>query len=151
MSVDLRELYQETILDHSKRPHNFRALEDANRSAQGHNPLCGDRATVYLRVEDERVTEAAFQGSGCSISTASASMMTDALKGRTLGEVRALFDRFHELVTADPSKAQEAAAELGKLAVFAGVHEFPMRVKCASLPWHTMKAALEGGRQASTE
>jgi len=151
VSVDLRELYQETILDHSKRPHNFRALEDANRSAQGHNPLCGDRATVYLRVEDERVTEAAFQGSGCSISTASASMMTDALKGRTLGEVRALFDRFHELVTADPSKAQEAAAELGKLAVFAGVHEFPMRVKCASLPWHTMKAALEGGRQASTE
>ena len=151
MSVDLRELYQETILDHSKRPHNFRALEDANRSAQGHNPLCGDRATVFLRVEDERVTEAAFQGSGCSISTASASMMTDALKGRTLGEVRALFDRFHELVTADPSKAQEAAAELGKLAVFAGVHEFPMRVKCASLPWHTMKAALEGGRQASTE
>lgn len=151
MSVDLRELYQETILDHSKRPHNFRALEDANRSAQGHNPLCGDRATVFLRVEDERVTEAAFQGSGCSISTASASMMTDALKGRTLAEVRALFDRFHELVTADPSKAQEAAAELGKLAVFAGVHEFPMRVKCASLPWHTMKAALEGGRQASTE
>ena len=149
--MDLRELYQEVILDHSKKPRNFRELPGANRSAEGHNPLCGDRATVFLRVEDERVTEAAFQGSGCSISTASASMMTDALKGRTLGEVRALFDRFHELVTADPSKAQEAAAELGKLAVFAGVHEFPMRVKCASLAWHTLKAALEGGRKASTE
>jgi nitrogen fixation NifU-like protein len=149
--MDLRELYQEVILDHSKRPRNFRALPDANRHAEGHNPLCGDRATVYLRVEDDVVREASFEGSGCSISTASASMMTDALKGKSLGEVRRLFESFHELVTADPSKAQTAAAELGKLGVFAGVHEFPMRVKCASLAWHTMKAALEGGSKASTE
>jgi len=148
---DLRELYQEVILDHSKRPRNFRALADANRSAEGHNPLCGDRATVYLRVEDDVVREASFEGSGCSISTASASMMTDALRGKTLGEVRHLFESFHELVTADPSKTQTAAAELGKLAAFAGVHEFPMRVKCASLAWHTMKAALEGGQKATTE
>jgi nitrogen fixation NifU-like protein len=148
---DLRELYQEVILDHSRKPRNFRALEAANRQAEGHNPLCGDRATVYLRVEDGVVRDASFQGSGCSISTASASMMTDALKGRPLAEVRALFERFHELVTADPSQAAQAAAELGKLAVFAGVHEFPMRVKCASLPWHTMKAALDGSGKASTE
>jgi len=148
---DLRELYQEVILDHSKRPRNFRALAGANRRAEGHNPLCGDRATVYLLVEGDVVRDVSFEGSGCSISTASASMMTDALKGKTLAEAKALFERFHELVTADPSKAAAASEELGKLAVFAGVHEFPMRVKCASLAWHTMKAALEGGSQASTE
>jgi nitrogen fixation NifU-like protein len=149
--MDLRELYQEVILDHSKKPRNFRELPGANRSAEGHNPLCGDRTTIYLRVEDDVVRDASFQGSGCSISTASASMMTDALKGRTLAEAKALFERFHELVTADPSQAAAASAELGKLAVFAGVHEFPMRVKCASLAWHTMNAALEGTRRASTE
>lgn len=148
---DLRELYQEVILDHSKRPRNLRALPEANRKAVGHNPLCGDRATVYLRVEGDVVKEVSFEGAGCSISTASASMMTDALKGRTVAEAEALFERFHELVTADPSRAAAASAELGKLAVFAGVHEFPMRVKCASLPWHTMKAALDGGGKASTE
>jgi nitrogen fixation NifU-like protein len=149
--MDLRELYQEVILDHSKRPRNFRALAGANRHAEGHNPLCGDRAAVYLLVEGDVVRDVSFEGSGCSISTASASMMTDALKGKTLAAAKALFERFHELVTADPSKAAAASAELGKLAVFAGVHEFPMRVKCASLAWHTMKAALEGGAQASTE
>jgi nitrogen fixation NifU-like protein len=149
--MDLRELYQEVILDHSRKPRNFRELPGANCSAEGHNPLCGDRTTIYLRVEDDVVRDASFQGSGCSISTASASMMTDALKGRTLAEAKALFERFHELVTADPSRAAAASAELGKLAVFAGVHEFPMRVKCASLAWHTMKAALEGTRRASTE
>ena len=148
---DLRELYQEVILDHSRKPRNFRELPGANRSADGHNPLCGDRATVYLLVEGDIVREATFKGSGCSISTASASMMTDALKGKTLAEAMALFERFHELVTADPSKVAAASAELGKLAVFAGVHEFPIRVKCASLAWHTMKAALEGGDRASTE
>jgi nitrogen fixation NifU-like protein len=148
---DLRELYQEVILDHSKKPRNFRVLAGANRSAEGHNPLCGDRASVYLLVEGDVVRDATFQGSGCSISTASASMMTDALKGKTVAEAKALFERFHELVTADPSKVATASAELGKLAVFAGVHEFPMRVKCASLAWHTMKAALEGGARASTE
>lgn len=149
--MDLRELYQEVILDHSKRPRNFHGMPGANRKAVGHNPLCGDRATVYLQVDGGVVKDASFEGAGCSISTASASMMTDALKGRTVAEVLRLFERFHELVTSDPSKAQEASAELGKLGVFAGVHEFPMRVKCASLAWHTMKAALEGGEKASTE
>jgi nitrogen fixation NifU-like protein len=149
--MDLRELYQEVILDHSKRPRNFHGMPGANRKAVGHNPLCGDRATVYLQLEGDVVKDASFEGAGCSISTASASMMTDALKGRTVAEVLRLFERFHELVTSDPSKAAEASAELGKLGVFAGVHEFPMRVKCASLAWHTMKAALEGGEKASTE
>jgi len=148
---DLRELYQEVILDHSKHPHNFREMAEANRRADGHNPLCGDRATVFLRVEGDVVRDVSFKGSGCSISTASASMMTDALRGKTVAEVEALFERFHDLVTADPSRAATASAELGKLGVFAGVHEFPVRVKCASLPWHTMKAALEGGEKATTE
>jgi nitrogen fixation NifU-like protein len=148
---ELRELYQELILDHSKRPRNFHPLKEANRKANGHNPLCGDRVTISLHVEGDVVREVSFEGSGCSISTASASMMTDALKGRTVAEAKALFERFHDLVTADPSKQATASAELGKLAVFAGVHEFPMRVKCASLAWHTMKAALEGGDRASTE
>jgi nitrogen fixation NifU-like protein len=148
---ELRELYQEVILDHSKRPRNFHGMKEANRKANGHNPLCGDRATVYLRVERDVVVDVSFEGSGCSISTAAASMMTDALKGKTVAEAKALFDLFHDLVTADPSRAAAASADLGKLAVFAGVHEFPMRVKCASLPWHTMKAALDGGDRASTE
>jgi nitrogen fixation NifU-like protein len=148
---ELRELYQEVILDHSKRPRNLHAMPEANRKANGHNPLCGDRVTVSLQVEGDVVRDVSFEGSGCSISTASASMMTDALKGKTVAEAKALFERFHELVTADPSRTATASAELGKLAVFAGVHEFPMRVKCASLAWHTMKAALEGGDRASTE
>jgi nitrogen fixation NifU-like protein len=148
---DLRELYQEVILDHSKRPRNRRAMESATHQAVGHNPLCGDRATVFLHVEGDVVTDVSFDGAGCSISTASASMMTDALRGRTVAEAKALFERFHELVTSDPSRAAEVAPELGKLAVFQGVHEFPMRVKCASLAWHTMKAALDGGGRASTE
>ncbi len=148
---ELRELYQEVILDHSRRPRNFREMQDATHHAVGHNPLCGDRATVYLRVEDGVVKDASFHGAGCSISTASASMMTDALRGRTLEQAMVLFERFHELVTADPSRAAAVAPELGKLAVFAGVHEFPVRVKCASLAWHTLKAALEGGALASTE
>ena len=150
MSEELRELYQEVILDHSKKPRNARPIEGA-RTAEGFNPLCGDRGTVFVALEDGRVRDAAFVGSGCSISTASASMMTDAVKGKTLAQTQHLFERFHELVTADPSKAAAAGAELGKLAVFAGVHEFPVRVKCASLAWHTMKAALEGGAKATTE
>jgi nitrogen fixation NifU-like protein len=148
---DLRELYQEVILDHSKKPRNFRELPGANRSAEGYNPLCGDKATVYLLVEDDVVRDVSFKGSGCSISTASASMMTDALKGKTVTEAKALFECFHELVTADPSKAAAISDKLGKLGAFAGVHEFPMRVKCASLAWHTMKAALEGSGRATTE
>jgi nitrogen fixation protein NifU and related proteins len=149
---DLRELYQEVILDHAKRPRNFRELPEANRKAEGYNPLCGDKATVFVRLEGDQVTDVSFKGAGCSISTASASLMTEALKGKTRAEVEALFDRFHRLVTSDPSKAAEnTAPELGKLAAFAGVCEFPVRVKCASLPWHTFKAALEGEPATSTE
>ena len=149
---ELRELYQEVILDHSKRPRNFREMPEASHRAEGYNPLCGDRATVYLRLEGDVIRDVSFKGAGCSISTASASMMTEALLGKTLGDVRALFDRFHHLVTSDPSRAaQNAAPELGKLAAFSGVSEFPIRVKCASLAWHTMKAALDGEAKTTTE
>ncbi len=152
MSSELRDLYQEVILDHSKRPRNFRALPEASHQAEGFNPLCGDKATVYLRVEGDVVKEATFKGAGCSISTASASMMTEALVGKSRTEAEALFQRFHELLTSDPTKAADnAAPELGKLAAFSGVCEFPVRVKCASLPWHTFRAALRGDGQAKTE
>lgn len=145
MNAELRELYQEVILDHSKRPRNFHELQGANRSADGFNPLCGDKATIYVRMEGDVVKDVSFTGKGCSISTASASMMTEALKGKTLQQAETLFERFHRLVTASPDKAHEnAAPELGKLAAFSGVCEFPVRVKCASLPWHTFKAALDG-------
>jgi nitrogen fixation NifU-like protein len=152
VSSELRELYQEVILDHSKRPRNFRALPEASHQAEGFNPLCGDKATIYLLVEDDIVKSVTFKGAGCSISTASASMMTEALVGKSRTEAEALFQRFHELLTSDPTKAaQNAAPELGKLAVFSGVCEFPVRVKCASLPWHTFRAALRGSGQAKTE
>jgi len=153
MSSELRELYQEVILDHTKHPRNKRAIEGTPNHAEGFNPLCGDQATVYLKLEGDRIADASFVGRGCSISTASASMMTEALKGKTRAEAEALFERFHALVTASPDKASEnAAPELGKLAVFAGVCEFPARVKCAALPWHTMKNALESRREtAQTE
>ena len=141
---DLRELYQTTILDHNKQPRNFRVPEGANRSAAGHNPLCGDRVTVHLRLEDGVVKDVGFQGNGCAISTASASLMTQAVKGRSVAEVRKLFDAFHELVTSDPQREFDAAA-VGKLAVLAGVREYPVRVKCATLAWHTLSAALAGG------
>jgi nitrogen fixation NifU-like protein len=152
---DLRELYQEVILDHAKKPRNFRAIADATARADGHNPLCGDKATVFLKLEGDRLTDLSFSGSGCSISTASASIMTDVLKGKTRAEAEALFTRFHDLVTGDPTqaarKAREEAQDLGKLAVFAGVSEFPARVKCASLAWHTLKAALSGQGATTTE
>jgi nitrogen fixation protein NifU and related proteins len=152
VTSDLRELYQEVILDHAKKPRNFRVLEDASGQADGWNPLCGDRATIYVRMDGDRLMDVSFKGAGCSISTASASMMTDALKGKTRAEAQELFDRFHALVTRDPQEAGESAApDLGKLAVFAGVCEFPARVKCASLAWHTLKAALAGEGKASTE
>jgi nitrogen fixation protein NifU and related proteins len=143
VSEELRELYQEVILDHSKKPRNARRIEGA-RTAEGFNPLCGDRGTVFVDVQEGVVKDAAFVGSGCSISTASASMMTESVKGKTAAEAEALFQRFHALITAAPDRAGEGAAELGKLAVFAGVSEFPMRVKCAALPWHTLRAALSG-------
>jgi len=138
---DLRDLYQEVILDHNRRPRNFGALAGANRKATGHNPLCGDRLTLYLRLDDERVVEVMFEGSGCAISKASASMMTDAVKGRTVAEVESLFRGFHEMVTTTTGTAGDRE-RLGKLAVFGGVAEFPSRVKCATLPWHTLQAAL---------
>ena len=141
---DLRDLYQEVILDHNKRPHNYGALAGATATADGHNPLCGDRVTVYVDVKDGVVKDAAFQGQGCAISTASASLMTESLKGRTVAEGQELFERMHALLTGEPEGAADAAAGLGKLAAFAGVSEFPMRVKCATLPWHTFVAALKG-------
>jgi nitrogen fixation NifU-like protein len=139
---ELRDLYQEVILDHSKNPRNRRKPRTPGRSADGHNPLCGDRITVYLTVEEGVVRDACFEGSGCAISTASASMMTEAVRGKPVDEVRALFDRFHELLTAAPD-AEVPEEGLGKLAVFSGVREFPVRVKCATLAWHTLNAGLD--------
>lgn len=137
---DLRDLYQEVILDHNRRPRNFGPLADANRTAEGHNPLCGDRVTVYARVEGGRIQDLSFQGSGCAISTASASLMTEALKGKTVAEARHLFEGFHDLVT---KGTEMDAASLGKLAALAGVREFPIRVKCATLAWHALQAAMD--------
>ncbi len=139
---DLRELYQEVILDHHRKPRNFRKLEDANKRAEGFNPLCGDKISLFLKVENGVVRDVGFVGSGCAISTASASMMTECLKGKTEAEVEVLFERFHDLVTGKISPKADSAA-LGKLAVFAGVREYPVRVKCATLCWHTLRAALE--------
>ena len=148
---DLRELYQSVILDHNKAPRNLRRPADANRAAEGRNPLCGDQLTVFLTVENGVVKDAAFQGSGCAISTASASLMTEGVKGRRIEEVEKMFDGFHRLLTSDP--ASPAPDEgLGKLAVFGGVREFPVRVKCATLAWHTLHAALhESAAPVTTE
>jgi nitrogen fixation NifU-like protein len=148
--TDLRELYQELILDHNRNPRNFRKIEQPQCHANGFNPLCGDRIAVYLELEDDRIRDIAFEGAGCAICTASASLMTQALKGKNRKEAEELFHRFHEMLTAaDPHPDAEA---LGKLAVFAGVREFPIRVKCATLPWHTFHAALKSeGETVSTE
>jgi nitrogen fixation NifU-like protein len=152
MSSELRELYQEVIIDHSKRPRNFGEPKDANRTAQGVNPLCGDKTTVFLKLDGDVVKEAGFVGSGCSISTASASMMTESIKGKTTAEADALFERFRELITRDPGGQRSGTTDLGKLAVFSGVGEFPARVKCAILAWHALKAALHGEQHpVSTE
>jgi nitrogen fixation protein NifU and related proteins len=146
---DLRDLYQQVILDHNRKPRNFRKVADANRTAEGYNPLCGDQITLYLTVEDGVVKDAAFQGSGCAISTAAASMMTASVIGKPEGEVEALFHRVHAMLT-EPNGG--GAAELGKLAVFAGVREFPSRIKCVTLAWHTLQAALSGAAEpVSTE
>jgi nitrogen fixation NifU-like protein len=147
---DLRDLYQEVIVDHSKRPRNFRKIEGAERTAVGHNPLCGDRLTLYLDVEDGIVRDAAFQGAGCAISTASASMMTESIKGKSVEEAERLFEQFQSMVTTPPDQPIDTS-ELGKLQVFGGVREFPARVKCASLAWHTVHAALHGDKETSTE
>jgi nitrogen fixation NifU-like protein len=150
LSSDLRELYQQVIVDHSKRPRNFRVLAEANRKVDGFNPLCGDKVTIYVKVEDGIVRDISFQGSGCAISTASASLLTEALKGKTLEDAEALFESFHDLVTGlEPSHEEP---ELGKLAAFSGVCDYPTRVKCATLAWHTLHAALNGeGEKVSTE
>lgn len=137
---DLRELYQAVILDHHKRPHNYRVIEPADAHAEGHNPLCGDKVTIYLKLDGDRVTDVSFQGQGCAISQASASMMTDALKGKSREEIDRLFRLFHDLITAPEPPSDEG---LGKLAVFSGVREFPLRAKCATLPWHTFKSAID--------
>ncbi len=147
---DLRELYQETILDHSRKPRNYHRLDPADRTAVGHNPLCGDQVTLYLRLDGERIADVGFEGQGCAISKASASMMTVAMKGKTTAEANVLFDRFHEMVTGRPGSSFDAQA-LGKLTVFAGVAEFPARVKCASLGWHTLRAALASKSSVSME
>jgi len=148
---DLRDLYQETILEHSKSPRNYRKLEAANRTAEGYNPLCGDHFTLYVEVQGDAIRDIGFQGSGCAISKASASMMTQSVKGRSKAEAQQLFRQFQELVTnqASPNGDKD---KLGKLTVFSGVSEFPVRVKCATLAWHTLQAALEGTQQpVSTE
>jgi nitrogen fixation NifU-like protein len=146
---DLRELYQQVILDHYKRPRNFQKLDCATCQAEGHNPLCGDQITVYLHMDGDRIQDISFQGAGCAISQSAASLMTTALKGKTKAEAESLFQKFHDMVTGEGNGADPM--ELGKLAVFCGVSEFPVRVKCASLPWHTMRAALAGAAKASTE
>jgi nitrogen fixation NifU-like protein len=146
--AELRDLYQEIILEHSKTPRNFRAMETANRHAEGYNPLCGDHYTIFLDVADDSIRDISFQGSGCAISKASASMMSQALKGKTKEQAEELFSQFHRILTGEGSGD---ASELGKLEVFAGVANFPTRIKCATLAWHTLQAALRGEQVASTE
>ena len=148
---DLSDLYQEVILDHNRRPRNYGVLPDASRSARGHNPLCGDKLTLYLKIDGDRIAAISFEGSGCAISKASASLMTDAVKGGTIDEAISLFDRFHAMVTTPVGEPVDDES-LGKLAAFAGVRQFPARVKCAILSWHTLHAALaEEPTPVSTE
>ncbi len=146
--MDLKDLYRDVILDHNRNPRNFGALQTADAQADGHNPLCGDRLTVFLKLRDDRVEDVRFEGKGCAISTASASLMTESVKGKSKADIQALFERVHKLLT-----KHEAAADpsLGKLAALSGVREYPARVKCASLCWHTLNAALERGGSVSTE
>jgi len=154
MDDDVRELYQEVILDHGKNPRNFRQLEDANCEAQGNNPLCGDRLTVYLKVDEDRlICDASFEGRGCAISMASASMMTQIVSGKTVSQVQYLFDKFHKLCTGEIEEfpQDEFADDVDKLRVMSGVRQFPMRVKCATLGWHTMNAAVSGDSETTTE
>ncbi|HTC15617.1 MAG TPA: SUF system NifU family Fe-S cluster assembly protein [Steroidobacteraceae bacterium] len=147
--MDLKDLYRDVILDHNRRPRNFGRIDDANRHAEGHNPLCGDRLSLSVRLDGERIEEIRFEGKGCAISTASASLMTEAVKGKERQEVSALFEQVHALLTQQDAAA---AASLGKLAALSGVREFPARVKCASLCWHTLNAALaHDGASISTE
>ncbi len=146
---DLGELYQQTVLDHNRRPRNFRRLDDANRHAEGYNPLCGDEIFIDIKVKDGTIEDIGFEGGGCAISKACASMMTDAVKGTDEEEVARLFDVFHKTVTGE-TDPMESMDELGKLAILSGVREFPARVKCASLAWHTLKAALDQSQDSVT-
>lgn len=148
MNGDLTDLYQEVILDHNRRPRNFHVLQDASHRAEGYNPLCGDRLTLYLKIDEGVIRDVGFEGSGCAISKASASLMTDAVKGQSTADARSLVDRFQRMVTTPPEQEVE---DLGKLSVLAGVREFPVRVKCASLAWHTLKAAIDRQVSVSTE
>ncbi len=146
---DLKDLYQEVILDHNRRPRNCYAMDCPDRTADGHNPLCGDTVRVYLRIEDGIIREISFSGHGCAICTASSSLMTETVKGKPVAEVEELFEGFHQMLT---GVAEEQGVELGKLRVFEGVREYPVRVKCATLAWHTLHAAMEGGDdQVTTE
>jgi nitrogen fixation NifU-like protein len=143
VTTDLYSLYQDVILDHNRRPRNFRALEGFSQHADGYNPLCGDKVTIYLQMKDGRINDIGFQGSGCAISTASASLLTETLKGKTRAEAEALFESFHDLLTGKNSGNSSELGGLGKLEVFSGVSEFPARVKCATLAWHTLRSALD--------
>jgi nitrogen fixation protein NifU and related proteins len=147
MGDELSELYQEVILDHCRKPRHFHALPEANRTAEGKNPFCGDNFTVYLKLEDDLIQDISFQGSGCCISKASASMMTGQIKGKSVADARKIFDLYRAMVTTGAADEEQ----VGKLRAFAGVHHFPMRVKCAILPWHAMLAALDGESSISTE
>ena len=149
ISDDLRQLYQEVILDHYKRPRNFGPLQGADHSAEGYNPLCGDQVKVSVRLENDRVADLHFEGAGCAISTASASLMTEAIKGKTVEEAEALFQRFHGLVSG--KIAPDDDEDLGKLEALAGVRDYPVRIKCATLAWHALRAALHGGDKVTTE
>ena len=146
---DSRALYEQVILDHNRKPRNFHALEDADHTIEGFNPLCGDHFTIYLKIGDGTITDAAFSGAGCAISKSSASLMTTVVKGKTLEEARRLFKTFHQMVTSPPDSLIDKEA-LGKLRVFSGVREFPIRIKCATLAWHAMASAIEGKSDAIT-
>lgn len=150
MMMDLRELYQDVILDHCKNPRNFGHAEDSNRHADGNNPLCGDKVTVYLKVADDVIEDVTFEARGCAISVASASMMTELVKGRSVAEARAIFEEFRNLVTRKEPPTDDELEKIDKLAVLTGVREFPMRVKCATLPWHTMTAAIDNAANEVT-
>ena len=149
MRTDLRDLYQEVILDHQRSPRNFRKLDTPDHTAEGYNPLCGDKIAVYLKLRGGVVRDVSFEGVGCAICTSSASMMTTLVKGKSIEHVEALFESFHALLTEDTDGAKPSVP-LGKLEVFAGVRNFPIRVKCATLPWHTLRAAVQGSEQAVT-